>query len=508
MPVSSSNSNNADSKHFPLEIRQVPGRGRGFFATRDIPQGQVVLKAAPLTWSMCNDWIKNTCLWCFKFDDRRAHTVKAAGIADAASASSIATASTTSKTKSKNKGRSQPVHFKGVFCSQECKQHAVSAFGGSTGWNCFVSLMDSIERELRATGRNSKPKARPKTEGTASPAATISGDETSDMQCLRKLAGLLCKPKTGLLSESVSAANDSCDCNCTCDCSCDFDPDDVSDDQLASWIDLVWDEVDSGSVFVDFELDDSQIELGRLVATELCIHDTALALTSEQAVDASSAAARLQGDRDVASAELLAPVKTNETDVFRAWLRQEQADLAAEKSSESPPATIAPVRVPLRPRADQIAPSRWGQAFAASAASYALLSRAWKAVDAHLPVLSHKRFRHVYYREKANSFGIWDPPPACAPAAVEDSQLEKECVGFAIYPTAVYFNHSCAPNVDKARVGRAMHFVSNRSVSRGEELLISYGSVSDTVSERRGRLLEHFFFDCICERCIAEASAP
>ncbi|KAJ1809614.1 hypothetical protein LPJ75_004356 [Coemansia sp. RSA 2598] len=527
MPISSSS---ADSGRFPLEIRQVPGRGRGFFATRDVARGQVVLKAAPLTWSITNGWMKNTCLWCFKHDDRRAHAVRAADVAVAAAASTP-----------KNKGCSQPARFKGVFCSEDCKQRAICAFGGPSGWRCFAALMDGIEGALRAQSSSSRRKTKIKTRldsKEATQATARAGAQDGGALCLDKLASLLGKPKDGFLNGDTMAAaaiatvdSDAAAAIATADsdADADFDPDDASDDQLASWIDLVWDEIVGGSVFFDAEVEDSHVELGRLVATELCIHDAALALTpEEQAADTDVVAASSHGDRDVAPAEFLAPVKANETDAFRAWLRQDQADAVAEKSSSSAsaPATIAPVRVPLTPTAAQIAQSRWGKAFAAAAASYALLAQAWKAAGAHLqadqlPTLSHRRFREVLYREKANSFGIWDPQPPWKPLSADNSggsnssllgaadslgQQEKECVGFAIYPTAVYFNHSCAPNVAKVRVGRALYFVSSRDVGGGEELLVSYGSVSEPVAERRSRLREHFFFDCTCERCIAEAS--
>ncbi|KAJ1647738.1 hypothetical protein J3B02_001658 [Coemansia erecta] len=512
MPISSNSS--ADSGHFPLEIRQIPGRGRGFFATHDIPQGQIVLKAAPLTWAITNDWMKNTCMWCLRFDDRRAHTVKAVDI-------DVAAVASTPTPKPTNRGRSQPVHFKGVFCSENCKQCAIAAFGGLEGWRCFVSLVDSIERELRATSRNAKTNTNTKTRAKtkleageeALGATARSSARDSSTPCLDKLADLLSKAKTdGLLDENSSASASEFDISVDLDLG--FDPDDASGDQLASWIDAVWDVIVSSGVFFDAALEDSHIELGRLVATELCIHNAALALTQDQTADTDCVVSCLQGDKDVASAEFLAPVKTNETDAFRAWLRQDQADSAAEKSTGSPPPTIAPVHVPLKPTADQIASSQWGKAFADAAASYGLLARAWTAAQSagagaeqqagRLPALSHKRFRDVYYREKANSFGIWDPS---SPSLDRLEHQEKEYVGFAIYPTAVYFNHSCAPNVDKVRMDRAMFFVSNRSVSRSEELLISYGSISEPVAERRTRLREHFFFDCTCERCIAEESS-
>ncbi|KAJ2907802.1 hypothetical protein GGI21_003524 [Coemansia aciculifera] len=183
----------------------------------------------------------------------------------------------------------------------------------------------------------------------------------------------------------------------------------------------------------------------------------------------------------------------------------------------SAPATIAPIRLPWNLSPAQLVESQWSSSFQDAASSYSLLARAWEraAKLGSLGVLNHTRFRNVYYREKANSFGIWDPPSDmlhlaqstdCSSPTVGADYDEREWIGFSIYPTAVYFNHSCAPNVAKTRRNRVMNFVSNQSIQSGDELFISYGSTTDSVSERRDRLRDHFFFECACDRCIAESS--
>ncbi|KAJ2798480.1 hypothetical protein H4R21_003919, partial [Coemansia helicoidea] len=112
----------------------------------------------------------------------------------------------------------------------------------------------------------------------------------------------------------------------------------------------------------------------------------------------------------------------------------------------------------------------------------------------------------------ANSFGIYDPPATLHSLSPEGlgtravyQELEQEYLGSSIYPTAVYFNHSCCPNIAKTRVGRSMWFVSAVDISKGEELFISYGNITDPVAERRARLKEHFFFGCCCTRCARES---
>ncbi|KAI0349651.1 SET domain-containing protein [Trametes cingulata] len=98
--------------------------------------------------------------------------------------------------------------------------------------------------------------------------------------------------------------------------------------------------------------------------------------------------------------------------------------------------------------------------------------------------------------DPGNSFGVWEVP----------LMEESECLGFAVYPTASFFNHHCAPNVRKVREGRALRFLTTRAVEAGEELCISYGHVDEMDwKTRQKELLEGWYFECRCSRCTAEA---
>ncbi|KAI8996359.1 hypothetical protein BD414DRAFT_477685 [Trametes punicea] len=98
--------------------------------------------------------------------------------------------------------------------------------------------------------------------------------------------------------------------------------------------------------------------------------------------------------------------------------------------------------------------------------------------------------------DPGNSFGVWEMP------LVEES----ECLGFAVYPLASFFNHHCAPNVRKERNGRTLRFLTMRAVDAGEELCISYGHVEDMdLKARQKELLEGWYFECRCSRCTVEA---
>lgn len=111
-------------------------------------------------------------------------------------------------------------------------------------------------------------------------------------------------------------------------------------------------------------------------------------------------------------------------------------------------------------------------------------------------------FRGVVFREMANSFGIWDN--------------EGELLGFEVIPLATYFNHSCAPNLRRTMIVSSsnnsecshrayVEFKTVCDVVEGEELNISYGDVTDCLDVRQNRLIDKYFFECRCKRCMSES---
>lgn len=89
------------------------------------------------------------------------------------------------------------------------------------------------------------------------------------------------------------------------------------------------------------------------------------------------------------------------------------------------------------------------------------------------------------------------------------SEDGEEYMGYSLYPSASYFNHSCSPNIIKRRIGTCWEFWSARDIAAGDECCITYlgGDEKDlTVNERRARLEEVWGFVCMCKRCIEEAS--
>lgn len=85
-----------------------------------------------------------------------------------------------------------------------------------------------------------------------------------------------------------------------------------------------------------------------------------------------------------------------------------------------------------------------------------------------------------------------------------------EYFGWGVWPAASLFNHSCAPNVGKRRVGRRWEFWSERDVRREEELCISYLGGEEWElgrADRVERMRETWGFECACGRCVREDRA-
>ncbi|KAI9500239.1 hypothetical protein BX070DRAFT_230436 [Coemansia spiralis] len=476
---------------FPVRICNVPGRGRGYFAARSIAKGETVLRAAPLAWAISEDWIKNTCWWCFVYDPRKTHQVKAV------EGPAALLASAPNHNQNKKTSSSQFAQYKGVFCSPICQQKAVLAHGGPDRWKCYLALLGAIESEVRAT----KSKQGRAVSKTTSEHTQISSKDTiqyvavADTNISTFSAPAAATPKVACMSDFSRDI--------------DFDPDDMSDEQLSDWISYVWDIITVHSLFQNNLPDSSQRELVRLICNALFLQDNA---TTTEPTSYSDSWQILVVSRDATEdnampLHALAHVRNNEVDFLRAKLHQLQLETLQT------PATVAPIRLPLQPTPTQIEQSHWGAAaFKTAASAYALLEKAWKhtskSQDNALCHFSHEQFRSVYFREMANSFGIWEVTEddiGQQPQAQLKS-AESEWLGFSIYPTAVYFNHSCAPNIRKVRTARMMSFISCRDIEQGEELFITYGSVAEAAPLRRSRLQQNFFFECVCDRCLAETS--
>ena len=112
-----------------------------------------------------------------------------------------------------------------------------------------------------------------------------------------------------------------------------------------------------------------------------------------------------------------------------------------------------------------------------------------------LPLVTAESIFLVSSRDSHNAFGI---------RSLGDDG--SEFFGFGCWPAASYFNHSCGPNIEKRRVGRAWEFRAGAAVHMGDELCITYLSGEERKLSREKRMLtlkKNWGFECRCARCEA-----
>ncbi|WEJ95228.1 Histone-lysine N-methyltransferase set-6 [Yamadazyma tenuis] len=64
-----------------------------------------------------------------------------------------------------------------------------------------------------------------------------------------------------------------------------------------------------------------------------------------------------------------------------------------------------------------------------------------------------------------NAFGIWTL-----------NEGDKDFLGFGVYPSGSFFNHSCTPNIIKRRINNELHFLTLADIQKNDELCIDYGN--------------------------------
>jgi hypothetical protein len=83
------------------------------------------------------------------------------------------------------------------------------------------------------------------------------------------------------------------------------------------------------------------------------------------------------------------------------------------------------------------------------------------------------------------------------------SNFELQPIGFGLFARASIFNHHCAPNVHQffhPDTGQ-ITLRTNRQISSGEELCISYIDLGLPTFYRRLELSLKYQFNCMCSRC-------
>ncbi|KAJ1921767.1 hypothetical protein H4219_000500 [Mycoemilia scoparia] len=509
---------------FPMEIRLVQGRGRGFFATRDIEAGEEVFRALPASSAISEDWMKNVCSWCFAYNDRKHWKIKGAISAKS----------------------------KACYCSEKCRDESEE----------YVSLAQDSKSGL-----------------------SESGQALSFFDFFGSLDGLISKRRNGLfknIGRGSQVSNNGEKKPSQENWKLNSQPSYIriaDDAALLSWLDKAWDGMMNDQVFLAkseyFVPEQGQTELIKLIAmiyfryalqkggeesiavdaddthesTKALASDSTLVSTkdlnlelsmpqgsgnlnvekalTQNVIDIDQYADQLRAATSRANCMIpptlgdIMLMQSNELPYFRSQYSHMTAggDIFdnftpcqidnGDGSVWSPPSTVGSnerggmlTKVPANPTATELLHHYLPHGYQDVMHLYLLCVKAADQFDpeGRFPQMSHKFFREMFFREMANSFGIWDPPVCTS----NNDDTELEYLGFAIYPTAVFFNHSCQPSVTKKRENRVMTFVASKEIKKDEELYISYGSVSEPFKERRTRLFENYFFVCGCEKCLEE----
>lgn len=130
-----------------------------------------------------------------------------------------------------------------------------------------------------------------------------------------------------------------------------------------------------------------------------------------------------------------------------------------------------------------------------------------------LPNIKADNLRTLARKGAHNVFNIWSQDlltstsTSTSTSTTDSTATGSECLGYALWPSASYFNHSCAPNVHKQRNGRTWKFWAQENVEPGQELCITYlGGDEKEMSrgERVEKLRGNWGFECACLRCKEE----
>lgn len=414
-----------------LEIALLPGKGRGYRATTPIAAGSTIHISQPLATTVSQEWMPETCMWCFDFKYPKKQKIKALNEIDQCTL--VSEWQLGLPNKKKNKNNTMPMLLKDVlFCSDTCRDNCKSQYLASEWnmtWAAFYRL--DIEFKNRKPGNRSIP-------------------NIEDLNVGKEVQWIS-----------------------------------IEDDQaLSNWLDGAW-ECLTQDLELYKDIDDTDRAMCRLIAS--CMIPKQEASQNET-----------RPSNQTSSFQDILVIQNNELSHFR---------------SHYTASTIFPSNQHQLPDLQQFTNNKKEMLFALLPselldvmALYVFFAHAVTTPLQSVPTLAvdHALFRSIFFRERANSFGIWesgDDEIAKVEGGVTD---DVELLGWGIYPSAVYFNHSCDANVIKVREGRNIKFIARRMIEKDEEACISYGSIGEDVNHRRARLLEHYHFLCQCTRCIQE----
>ncbi|KAI9018932.1 hypothetical protein DFJ74DRAFT_769738 [Hyaloraphidium curvatum] len=461
----------------PARIRRSPGKGRAVFATAPIPKETLVFRALPYSSVICNAFRPEVCANCFLFTGGR------------------------SKWKVKSpKGRRW-------FCSEVCLEESRKEPWCDLLEECLQKIEDEVNRRKRlkqrresqpqgkvlagpapgedgkrlgSSGGNIEPLSKEERRVMKENRATEAGkDEDSAVEDLGLDLLSISEPAAARTLQSPADDDGSPRPEQLLDgCSQE------EEERLSQWA-LLWEQPLSPATFgPDYVPTEDELDVARSVTYALCRrHVESDSSLREGGVEMVADVSLNDSVPSFADYWLL---RNCERDYCLVLLRQ----LNLIRSGSKPRATVS-------------------DAFMRDVRAFRLLlvvlpQKLWTAPSSDLTPA--ELFRGVVYRERANTFGIWEPTDPAEAAGRPGAGEESEILGSAVYPTAAFFNHSCDPAMYRMQAGKAIEFYARRDIAEGEELTIAYGEVSDRLGERRNKLASEYFFLCDCSKCQKESS--
>lgn len=406
-----------------LEVSLLPGKGRGYTAAKTIATGTVVHISDPYATTVSQEWIPETCMWCFSFSYPKKQKIK---VIDEKEQVELLNEWKFLIEKTKPKRKSTPkLIFKDIlFCSNECKNEFKQYL---PYWKDVLAMNYRLELEY-----------------------------AKSCQMEDNLSTTITLPET---FEKWVDLND--------------------DEALSGWLEQAWD-VLTDDLGLHKEIDDTDRAMCRLIGA--CI----LHKNNED-------------NNKLKFADLLV-IQNNELIHFRTHFSPLYPQYPQQLPSLYHLTNETKKNILLRIIPKQVIETMAVYCFFARSLTTSLANMSVPMLEN----VNHALFRSIFFREKSNSFGLWEMSKTGENGMNDGVSDDLELLGWGIYPSAVYFNHSCDANVLKVRDGRQMKFIARRMIEKGEEACISYGNVGEELDARRSRLLEHYNFLCQCTRCLED----
>jgi len=81
---------------------------------------------------------------------------------------------------------------------------------------------------------------------------------------------------------------------------------------------------------------------------------------------------------------------------------------------------------------------------------------------------------------------------------------DNDTIAAAVYSVSNFINHSCEPNAIAIYKGKRQFIYALKDIQENEEINISYCNYIKPFYDRHNYLIENYFFECQCKKCLKE----